>query len=70
MYLTRGAVFSYHEFISEERLTDEAWQEMINNDNKPPMPEWTNSFIREGKGEIPWPYYTNINSQFTIHNSK
>ena len=56
LYLTRGAVFSYHEFISEERLTDEAWQEMINKDNKPPMPEWTNSFIKEGKGEIPWPY--------------
>lgn len=57
LYLTRGAVFSYHEFISNERLTDEAWQEMIKEDKQPSMPEWTSSFIREGKGEIPNPYY-------------
>lgn len=55
LYLTRGAVFSYHEFISEERLTDEKWQGLIKEDKQPPMPEWTNSFIREGKGEIPFP---------------
>lgn len=55
LYLTRGAVFSYHEFISDERLTDEKWQEMIKEDRKPDMPEWTNSFIRGGKGEIPFP---------------
>lgn len=45
LYLTRGAVFSYHEFISNERLTDESWQEMIKEDIQPKMPEWTNSFI-------------------------
>lgn len=56
LYLTRGAVFSYHEFISDERLTDEKWQKMIKEDKQPPMPEWTNSFIRGGKGEIPYPY--------------
>lgn len=55
LYLTRGAVFSYHEFISDERLTDEKWQELIKKDKQPPMPGWTNSFIREGKGEIPYP---------------
>lgn len=55
LYLTRGAVFSYHEFIADERLTDEKWQEMIKEDRKPDMPEWTNSFIRGGKGEIPFP---------------
>lgn len=57
LYLTRGAVFSYHEFISDERLTDEKWQEIIKGGTKPPMPEWTNSFIRGGKGEIPYPDY-------------
>ncbi len=57
LYLTRGAVFSYHEFISTERLTDEKWQEVIKEDRQPPMPEWTQSFIREGKGEIPYPEY-------------
>lgn len=55
LYLTRGAVFSYHEFISDERLTDEKWQELIELDNAPDMPEWTQSFIRGGKGEIPFP---------------
>lgn len=45
LYLTKGAVFSYHEFISVERLTDETWQEMIKEDIQPDMPEWTNSFI-------------------------
>ena len=54
LYLTRGGVFSYYEFISNERLTDEKWQDMINNDTQPPLPEWTNSFISGGKGQIPY----------------
>ncbi|NLK43553.1 MAG: DUF3160 domain-containing protein [Tissierellia bacterium] len=57
LYLTRGGVFSYHEFISTGRLTDEEWQLMIEMDMAPPMPEWTQSFIREGKGEIPFPEF-------------
>lgn len=55
LYLTRGAVFSFHEFISDERLTDELWQQMINEDKQPPMPQWTDTFIKPGKGEIPYP---------------
>lgn len=55
LYLTRGAVFSYHEFISDERLTDEKWQEMIKEDSNPPVPKWTDNFIKSGKGEIPYP---------------
>lgn len=47
LYLTRGAVMSFHEFISQERLTDEKWQEMIKEGSNPPMPEWTESFIIE-----------------------
>ena len=54
LYLTRGAIFSYHEFISGERLTDEKWQEMIETGKAPNMPSWTDSFIRGGKGEIPF----------------
>ncbi|MCF6464292.1 DUF3160 domain-containing protein [Clostridium sp. Cult2] len=57
LYLSRGAVFSYYEFISNERLTDEKWQEMLKEEKVPAMPEWTNSFIREGKVEIPYPEY-------------
>lgn len=57
LYLTRGAIFSYHEFVSSERLTDESWQRMIKDGRKPPMPSWTKSFIGQGKGEIPYPEY-------------
>jgi hypothetical protein len=41
-----GAVFDCYEFKQplEERLTDEAWQEM---DPKPPRPAWTDAFIVE-----------------------
>lgn len=55
LYLTRGAVFSFHEFISDERLTDEKWQALLKDDKAPPMPEWTNNFIKSGKGELPYP---------------
>ncbi len=46
LYLTRGAVMSFYEFLSDERLTDEKWQQMIQEGTNPPMPEWTGSFIR------------------------
>ena len=39
--LTKGATFSYYEFIHpmENRLTDEGWQDMLDND-PPQLPEW------------------------------
>ncbi|RJP22795.1 MAG: DUF3160 domain-containing protein [Candidatus Omnitrophota bacterium] len=40
-----GSVFSYYEFTSNERLTDEAWQEMLDNGTAPELPGWMNSFI-------------------------
>ncbi len=42
---TQGGVFSYYEFTHpmEDRLTDEAWQEM---EPKPYLPIWTGSFVR------------------------
>lgn len=45
--LTRGAVFSYYEFVhpSSDRLTDEKWQQTIKNNSQPPLPEWTKYFI-------------------------
>lgn len=45
VYLTRGAVFSFHEFIHPTRLTDEDWQAMLKDGINPPMPDWTKSFI-------------------------
>nr|WP_319490018.1 DUF3160 domain-containing protein [uncultured Caproiciproducens sp.] len=55
LYLTRGAVFSYYEFESGSRLTDEEWQTMLKSSKTPAQPSWTSSFISSGKGEIPKP---------------
>ena len=41
-YLTRGATFSYYEFVRPlgTRLTDEEWQEMLERGETPAAPEW------------------------------
>jgi hypothetical protein len=43
-YLAVGACFSYYEFTkpATERMTDAEWQALS---PKPPMPEWTKSFV-------------------------
>ncbi|MFX1602859.1 MAG: DUF3160 domain-containing protein, partial [Promethearchaeota archaeon] len=45
--LTRGGTFSYYEFKwpMDDRLTDEAWQEMVAEGQEPPSPSWTVSFV-------------------------
>jgi hypothetical protein len=57
LYLTRGAAFSYYEFPHPvgDRLTDEQWQEMLNDDKAPSQPKWTSSFMAEKKAAIPEP---------------
>ena len=47
--ITIGAVYTYYEFtvLPEKRLTDEAWQEMIETGGAPDAPEWTDMFIIE-----------------------
>lgn len=55
LYLTRGAVFSYFEFDSKIRLTDEEWQKTIKENTMPQRPDWMDSFIKGGKEEIPTP---------------
>ncbi len=44
LYLTRGAVFSHHEFQQpvSSRLTDEAWQEMLTKKQEPKPAFWMN----------------------------
>jgi ferric-dicitrate binding protein FerR (iron transport regulator) len=44
--LGAGPVFSYYEFKHpmKDRLTDEAWREMLKGDKAPVRPEWTSSF--------------------------
>ncbi|HRH42836.1 MAG TPA: DUF3160 domain-containing protein [Pyrinomonadaceae bacterium] len=51
LVLTRGAVFSYYEFIypSADRLTDEKWQKMVNAGRAPAPPIWTKSFLLSNK---------------------
>jgi len=42
-----GAVYTYYEFTvsPDNRLTDEAWQEMLESGQAPDAPDWTQSFI-------------------------
>ena len=46
LYLTRGAMYSYYEFIvSGGRLADEEWWSMLDDGTEPAMPSWTESFV-------------------------
>ena len=48
LYLTRGAVLSYREFIQPidmPRLTDEEWQEQLEKNPRKGVPEWMNTII-------------------------
>jgi len=49
LILTQGGVMSYYEFTwpMDDRLTDETWQEMLDQGNEPPLPAWTASFVIE-----------------------
>ena len=42
--VARGGIFSYYEFPSQDRLTDEAWRAMIEADQPPAPPAFSNSF--------------------------
>ena len=46
-YLTRGATFSYYEFVRplDERLTDEEWQQMLRDGKAPDVPEWIRPYL-------------------------
>ena len=48
LYLTRGAVLSYREFIQpidQPRLTDEEWQEQLQSNPRKGVPEWMKSIV-------------------------
>ncbi|MHA1966138.1 MAG: DUF3160 domain-containing protein [Candidatus Thorarchaeota archaeon] len=51
--LTRGGTFSYYEFVQplNDRLTDEAWQEMLDLGNEPSMPIWVDVFVSDAETE-------------------
>ncbi len=55
VYLTRGAVFDYYEFVSGQRLTDEAWQNQLKQ-APPERPAFTGSYMDDASGgEVPAP---------------
>lgn len=45
--IAKGGVYSYYEFKwpMSDRLTDKKWREMLNSDQAPQLPEWTNAFV-------------------------
>ena len=48
LYLTRGATFSYYEFVQPpgKRLTDEEWQKMLESKKDiPAVPQWMKDII-------------------------
>lgn len=47
LYLTKGATFSFYEFVQPPgvRLTDEQWQKMIEDKKLPPVPEWMEDIL-------------------------
>jgi hypothetical protein len=49
LVVTKGGVFSYYEFPwpMSDRLTDEAWREMLGSGQAPARPYWTASFVAE-----------------------
>ena len=58
--LTKGAGFSYYEFtrpISEGRLNDEEWREILNQKPHPEPPEWSQHFASGKDGAISAEYY-------------
>lgn len=52
LYLGRGGVFSYYEFLDTERLTDEIGQERVIG-GEPELPVWEQDLIHEEKSEFP-----------------
>jgi len=47
LQVAKGGVFAYHEFPwpASNRLTDEAWRQMLDDGTAPAQPEWTSSFL-------------------------
>ncbi len=61
-----GSAFSYYEFVSPERLTDESWREMLDTDSAPELPDWMNTFIDLTNDTIPVQSTRNATFQKTV----
>jgi hypothetical protein len=49
VFLTRGAMYSYHEFLMpmSDRMTDEEWWTLIDSPDCPDMPDWIKLLVAE-----------------------
>ena len=58
--ITKGAIFSYYEFKQpiSQRLTDEAWREMLISATPPEMPEWVSSFMDVKQSQLEYIQYS------------
>lgn len=47
--IAKGGVYSYYEFTwpMSDRLTDKKWRELLNADQTPKLPQWTNTFVAQ-----------------------
>ncbi len=47
--IAKGGVYSYYEFTwpMSDRLTDKKWRELLNSNQTPQLPEWTNAFVAQ-----------------------
>lgn len=45
--IAKGGVYSYYEFVwpMSDRLTDKKWRELLNSDQAPALPSWTDAFV-------------------------
>lgn len=45
--IAKGGVYSYYEFTwpMSDRLTDKKWRELLNSDQAPDLPSWTDAFV-------------------------
>jgi hypothetical protein len=62
LYITRGAVLSYYEFIknTSDRLTDDGWQKRLESGNTPEPPVWLKNLFAPVKTLETKPTYNSL----------
>lgn len=55
LYLMRGAILTYYEFLSEKRMTDSQWYELLKTIQIEKRSKWWQPYLDGKKSEIPVP---------------
>lgn len=55
LYLMRGSIFSYYEFLHGQRLTDSEWYQLLKNFKLEKRSKWWQQYLDGKKEEIPVP---------------